>query len=83
MCAIAIGPNFVLLSNGCAFSILVSPLVEYLTCPIAVKPFKEFISSWENASVISPIPFFIFISWPLATAIPALSCPLCWSAYKP
>ena len=83
LCAIAIGPNFVWLNNGCAFSILVSPLVEYLTCPIPVKPFKLFISSWEKASVISPIPFLIFISSPLATAIPALSWPLCWSAYNP
>ena len=31
--------------KGCAFSILVSPLVEYLTCPIPAKPFKLFISS--------------------------------------
>ena len=81
--AIAIDPNLLWLKSGWAFSILVSPDVEYLTCPIATFPFKVARLSCEKASVISPIPLCIFISVPLATAIPALSCPLCWSAYNP
>ena len=81
--AIAIWPSFDDARSGCAFSTLVDPVVEYLTWPIAICPFNLFKSSFVKASVIKPNPLWISTSVPFPTAIPADSCPLCWSAYNP
>ena len=78
--AIAIDPILDVVTIGWAFSIPLPPAVEYLTCPTAIWPCNFFKSSCLKASVISPNPLCTSIFSPLATAIPALSWPLCWSA---
>jgi len=54
--ATAICPNLYLLSRGWAFSNLLAPVVEYLTCPIAAFPTRLFKVSGVNTSAVSPIP---------------------------
>jgi len=52
---------------------LLPPVVEYLVCPIAAKPLREFIFSSLKTEETKPRPLTLFKFLPLVTVIPAPS----------
>ena len=72
-------PELCLKRKGWTFSIPPPPVVEYLTWPIAMLPFRLERLSLLKTSVTRPWPLTL-LSWPssLTETIPQPSCPLCW-----
>ena len=64
---------------------LLEPVVEYLTCPIAIglaSCSKMWLLALKTLPTV-PIPLAHLINSPLLEAIPADSCPLCCKLYNP
>jgi hypothetical protein len=81
LCATAIGPFDVNATIGCALQSIDPPAVEYRTCPMAVSPGNRASRAGVKTSATYPISFSETILLSSVTeAIPADSCPRCWSA---
>ena len=80
LCAMAICPCAHSMRIGCALSTLLSPAVEYRTCPMAMCP-RELLERLLGKR-IGDVAHRLRDAHlaPSDAAIPALSCPRCWSA---
>ena len=68
---------------GCALAQTEAPVVEYRQCPTAMCPRSVVREGSSKTWATSPISLCTMMRLPSLTAMPADSCPRCWSAYSP